>query len=200
EPPNRLEPGRLPRQKEVVLLHDLIDCCKPGEEVEVTGIFLTQYDALLNRQNGFPVFATEIEANHVKILTASSQKGSGSVTGGQGISEVAQFRGGASIQTASDAFTNEEISLFHALARDPLIEKRVFASIAPSIYGHDDVKRAICLALLGGVRHQREGLTVRGDINVLIVGDPATAKSQMLKYVEQTGSRVVRTTGKGASA
>lgn len=69
--------GRLPRQKEVILLHDLIDCARPGEEVEVTGIYCSGYDAQLNARSGFPVFSTHIEANWVR--GSGSGGGSGSV-------------------------------------------------------------------------------------------------------------------------
>ena len=65
ESPGSVPPGRLPRQKEVVLLADLIDVARPGEEVEVTGIYCSGYDSLLNVRNGFPVFSTHIEANWV---------------------------------------------------------------------------------------------------------------------------------------
>ena len=65
ESPGSVPPGRLPRQKEVVLLNDLIDCARPGEEIEVTGIYCSGYDSLLNVRNGFPVFSTHIEANWV---------------------------------------------------------------------------------------------------------------------------------------
>lgn len=73
--------------------------------------------------------------------------------------------------------------------------------MAPSIYGHEDIKRAVALAIFGGEPKNPGGKhKVRGDLNVLICGDPGTAKSQFLKYVEKTGPRVVFTTGQGASA
>ena len=73
--------------------------------------------------------------------------------------------------------------------------------MAPSIYGHEDIKRALALCLFGGEPKNPGGKhKVRGDINVLINGDPGTAKSQFLKYVEKTAPRVVFTTGQGASA
>ncbi|MBA0585795.1 hypothetical protein Gorai_016559, partial [Gossypium raimondii] len=87
------------------------------------------------------------------------------------------------------------------LARDPQIGERIIKSIAPSIYGHEDIKTAIALAMFGGQEKNVEGKhRLRGDINVLLLGDPGTAKSQFLKYVEKTGQRAVYTTGKGASA
>ncbi|KAG7268407.1 hypothetical protein CRUP_016281 [Coryphaenoides rupestris] len=79
--------------------------------------------------------------------------------------------------------------------------EKVFASIGPSIYGHEDIKRALGLALFGGEAKNPGGKhKVRGDINVLLCGDPGTAKSQFLKYVEKVASRAVFTTGQGASA
>lgn len=87
------------------------------------------------------------------------------------------------------------------LARDERIRKRITKSIAPSIYGHEDIKTAIALSLFGGVskdiNHKHR---IRGDINVLLLGDPGTAKSQFLKYVEKTAHRSVFATGQGASA
>lgn len=88
-----------------------------------------------------------------------------------------------------------------ALARDERVRKRIIKSIAPSIYGHEDIKTAIALSLFGGVskdiNHKHR---IRGDINVLLLGDPGTAKSQFLKYVEKTAHRSVFATGQGASA
>jgi DNA replication licensing factor MCM2 len=88
-----------------------------------------------------------------------------------------------------------------ALARDDRIRKRIVKSIAPSIYGHEDIKTAIALSLFGGVSKDIRGKhRIRGDINVLLLGDPGTAKSQFLKYVEKTAHRSVFATGQGASA
>jgi len=66
ECPGTVPAGRVPRQKEVILLHDLIDSCRPGDEVEVTGIYLNRFDYYSNMQHGFPVFNTMIEANNLK--------------------------------------------------------------------------------------------------------------------------------------
>jgi hypothetical protein len=87
------------------------------------------------------------------------------------------------------------------LAKDPHIRKRIAKSIAPSIYGNDFVKMAVALSMFGGREKNVNGKhRIRGDINVLLLGDPGTAKSQVLKYVEKTAPRAVYTTGKGASA
>ncbi|KAF7839448.1 DNA replication licensing factor MCM2 [Senna tora] len=174
ESPGTVPAGRLPRYKEVILLNDLIDCARPGEEIEVTGIYTNNFDLSLNTKNGFPVFATVVEANYVtkKQDLFSSYK-----------------------------LTQEDKEEIEKLAKDPRIGERIVKSIAPSIYGHEDIKTAIALAMFGGLEKNVEGKhRLRGDINVLLLGDPGTAKSQFLKYVEKTGQRAVYTTGKGASA
>ena len=77
----------------------------------------------------------------------------------------------------------------------------IYNSIAPSIYGHHNIKRAITLAMFGGVEKLVEGThRIRGDINVLLLGDPGTAKSQFLKSIQKSFYRCIYTTGKGASA
>jgi DNA replication licensing factor MCM2 len=74
--------------------------------------------------------------------------------------------------------------------------RRIINSIAPSIYGHENIKMGLALALFGGVAKQpHNSHRLRGDINVLLLGDPGTAKSQFLKYVEKTATRAVYTTG-----
>lgn len=174
ESPGIVPAGRLPRYKEVILLNDLIDCARPGEEIEVTGIYTNNFDLSLNTKNGFPVFATVVEANYV-----------------------------AKKQDLFSAYklTDEDKAEIEKLSKDPRIGERIIKSIAPSIYGHEDIKTAIALAMFGGQEKNVKGKhRLRGDINVLLLGDPGTAKSQFLKYVEKTGHRAVYTTGKGASA
>lgn len=174
ESPGKVPAGRLPRSKDAILLDDLVDTCKPGDELELTGIYHNNYDGSLNMANGFPVFATIIQANHISKRDD---------------------------KMAVAALTDEDVKALGLLAKDPRIGERIFASIAPSIYGHDDIKRALALAMFGGEPKNPGGKhKVRGDINALICGDPGTAKSQFLKYVEKTGPRVVFTTGQGASA
>merc|ERR1719160_2171920 len=97
--------------------------------------------------------------------------------------------------------TDEVQEKIRELASQPNIRERFIASMAPSIYGMQHVKTAIALSLMSGQAKTTVGRhRMRGDINTLVVGDPGLAKSQFLKYVEQTFPRAVYTTGKGASA
>jgi DNA replication licensing factor MCM2 len=102
---------------------------------------------------------------------------------------------------AAFRLTEEDEKEMRALARDDRIRKRIIKSIAPSIYGHEGIKTAIALSLFGGVFKDIDNKhRIRGDINVLLLGDPGTAKSQFLKYIEKTAHRSVFATGQGASA
>jgi len=87
------------------------------------------------------------------------------------------------------------------MSKDPKICEKIYKSIAPGIYGNEEVKKAIACMLFGGSRkHLPDQTLLRGDINILLIGDPSTAKSQFLKFVEQTASIAVYTSGKGSSA
>lgn len=168
ESPGSVPAGRVPRQKEVVLLDDLIDSVSPGEEVEITGIYQHSFDSAVNYRQGFPVFTTIIKANYV------DKKGDG---------------------TDSFKLTEEDVREIIKLSKKPDIADMVFKSIAPSIWGHENVKIGMALAMFGGQAKEMEKHRIRGDINVLVLGDPGVAKSQFLKYVENTAHRAVYTTG-----
>ena len=87
------------------------------------------------------------------------------------------------------------------MAKDPLIYEKISKSIASAIYGHPDIKKAIACLLFGGSpKKLPDGMRLRGDINVLLLGDPSTAKSQFLKFVERVAPISVYTSGKGSSA
>ena len=140
----------------------------------MTGTYTTVFDTALNSKSGFPVFATLIEANHV----AKREE-----------------------LFATRMLTEQDKRAILDLSRDPQLAQKIIRSIAPSIYGHDDIKTSLALSMFGGVPKDVNGKhRIRGDINVLLLGDPGTAKSQFLKYVEKTSPRAIYTTGQGASA
>jgi DNA replication licensing factor MCM2 len=157
ETPGTVPPGRVPRQKEVYVLYDLVDSARPGDEVEITGIFKNRFEYFANVKHGFPVFSTIIEANNIRR------------SDNEDVIDI----------------TEEDKEMIIQLARQPQIGKKIVNSIAPSIYGHQFVKRGLALAMFGGEAKDVGGKhRIRGDINVLLLGDPGTAKSQFLKYVE----------------
>lgn len=86
------------------------------------------------------------------------------------------------------------------LKDDPALYQKLASSIAPEIYGHEDVKKCLLLLLVGGVsKTVGDGMKIRGDINVCLMGDPGVAKSQLLKYISKVAPRGVYTTGRGSS-
>lgn len=170
EIPGTVPSGSLPRSKEVLLYFDLIDSCKPGDEVDIVGVYLNNFSISLNIKNGFPVFSTMLEASSVRKKITKLE------------------------------MTNEDIRDIKDLARNPNVIEIILDNVAPSIYGHKDVKTSILLGMVGGHPKERNGMRIRGGINVLLMGDPGTAKSQFLRYVEKTSHRAIMSTGQGSSA
>ncbi|ODV62166.1 MCM DNA helicase complex subunit MCM2 [Ascoidea rubescens DSM 1968] len=191
EPPGTVPAGRLPRHKDVILLWDLVDMAKPGQLVSVTGIYKNSYNGYLNAKNGFPVFATVIEANSIQVEGSSSNL----------FEERNNYDNSVLDKNLNIyRYSEEEESLFRKISKERGIVDKLINSIAPSIYGHRNIKTAIACSLFGGVPKDVNGKhSIRGDINVLVLGDPGTAKSQILKYVEKTAYRAVYSTGQGAS-
>ena len=99
------------------------------------------------------------------------------------------------------SFSDEEIQEFEEMSRLPDLYERFAKCIAPSIFGNANIKKAIACLLMGGSKKiLPDGMKLRGDINVLLLGDPGTAKSQLLKFVEKVSPIAIYTSGKGSSA
>ena len=97
--------------------------------------------------------------------------------------------------------SEQDIKNIRKLSKDEDVFEVLGASIAPTIEGHKFVKKSILLQLLGGAEKILEnGTHLRGDINLMMVGDPSTAKSQLLQYVHKIAPRGIYTSGKGSSA
>jgi replicative DNA helicase Mcm len=94
----------------------------------------------------------------------------------------------------------EEEKQILELAKDPWIHRKIINSIAPSIYGYEHVKEAIMYLLFGGVPKTLPDISIRGELNILLVGDPGTAKSQLLQYVARVAPRGLYTSGRGTTA
>jgi DNA replication licensing factor MCM3 len=175
EMPERAPAGQLPRGVDVILDDDLVDKCKPGDRVQLVGI----YRSLGSRNAGHntALFKTIIMANNVVMLSSKS---------------------GGGIATAT--ITDTDIRNINKVAKKKNLFELLSQSLAPSIYGHDHIKKAILLMLLGGMEKNLEnGTHLRGDINLLMVGDPSTAKSQLLRFVLNTAPLAIATTGRGSS-
>uniref|UniRef100_A0A9L0KCK8 DNA replication licensing factor MCM3 n=1 Tax=Equus asinus TaxID=9793 RepID=A0A9L0KCK8_EQUAS len=172
EMPEKAPAGQLPRSVDVILDDDLVDKVKPGDRIQVVGT----YRCLPGKKGGYTsgTFRTVLLACNVKHLSKDIQPSFSA----EDIAKIKKFS-----KTRSK-------DIFDQLAR----------SLAPSIHGHDYVKKAILCLLLGGVERDLEnGSHIRGDINILLIGDPSVAKSQLLRYVLCTAPRAIPTTGRGSS-
>ncbi|KAL6016470.1 MCM DNA helicase complex subunit [Candidozyma auris] len=173
EMPESAPAGQLPRSVDIILDDDLVDTTKPGDRVQIVGI----YRALGGGSNNSSSFKTVILANAVYPLHARS-------TG----------------VAAHEKLTDQDVREINKMAKEKNIFDILSNSLAPSIYGLDYIKKAVLLMMFGGSeKNLANGTHLRGDINILMVGDPSTAKSQMLRFVLNTASLAIATTGRGSS-
>ncbi|GAA5881315.1 hypothetical protein JCM16303_000125 [Sporobolomyces ruberrimus] len=224
ETPDSVPDGQTPHTVSLGLYDELVDTVKPGDRVTITGIFRSVPVRLNPRQRVIKsLFKTYIDVLHVKKTDKKRMGLDGSTRGGAGEDrrgvvgvgmEEEEPAGEDEILAqeeeefgASDTNTQARLKekLVEISRRDDIYEY-LSRSLAPSIFEMDDVKKGILLQLFGGTNKSLTkgggagGPRYRGDINVLLVGDPGTSKSQILQYVHKIAPRGVYTSGKGSSA
>ncbi|KAG4306580.1 hypothetical protein PORY_000568 [Pneumocystis oryctolagi] len=176
EAPNMVPVGELPRHILLNVDRYLTNKATPGSRCTITGIY-SIYQSKSSKTSG----AVAIRNPYVRVVGLQIEMH------------------GSSKNTA--IFTEEEEEEFLALSRNPNLYEIFASSIGSSIYGNMDIKKAICCLLFGGSKKiLPDGMRLRGDINILLLGDPGTAKSQLLKFVEKVAPIAVYTSGKGSSA
>ena len=171
EMPERARVGQLPRSVELILENDLVDHVKPGDRVLTRGV----YRPLSSMQDSavMGTFRTVLIVNNIQIIG----KEVGAVT-----------------------LTGNDVGNIREVSKRPNVLDIMAQSLCPSIFGHSYIKKALVLQLLGGrERNLENGTHLRGDINVLMVGDPSTAKSQLLRSVLDIAPLAISTTGRGSS-
>ena len=181
ESPDSVPHGEMPRHIQLFLDRSLVDRAVPGNRVTVIGVYSIRKMAKIGR--GGEKGAVGVRMPYLRVVGIQVE------TEGSG-------------RTSSNlTFTQEDEENFRRLAAKPGVHDVISKSVAPSIFGSDDIKKAIACLLFGGSRKKLpDGLIRRGDINVLLLGDPGTAKSQLLKFVERVSPVSVYTSGKGSSA
>ncbi|XP_068244226.1 DNA replication licensing factor Mcm5 [Palaemon carinicauda] len=182
EVPENLPQGEMPRHLQLYIDRALCDRVVPGNRVTVLGIYSIKKVGKPKQRNVRDKVTVGIRAPYLRVVGIQiDQEGRG-------------YSSGTSI-------TSSEEEEFRRLAQSENVYERIARSIAPSIYGSEDIKKSVATLLFGGSRKRLpDGLTRRGDINVLLLGDPGTAKSQLLKFVERVAPIAVYTSGKGSSA
>ncbi|MEM3154676.1 MAG: minichromosome maintenance protein MCM [Candidatus Woesearchaeota archaeon] len=177
EMPEQLEGGEQPKRMNVLLKNDLVSPLtekrtNPGARVQVVGQ-VKEVPIFLRTGGQSTKFDLFIESNHIEPVE-------------EDYSEI--------------NISAEELKQIKDLAKDPNLMKKIVNSMAPSIYGHEKIKEALALQLAGGVRKKRDdGVITRGDVHILLVGDPGAAKSQLLKRMQYVAPKARYVTGKGAS-
>lgn len=198
ETPDSVPDGQTPHSVSLCAYDELVDVCKAGDRIEVTGIFRCNPVRVNPRQRTTKaLFKTYVDVLHVQ-KTDRKKLGIDATTVEQELSE----------QIAGEVehvrkITAEEEEKIKATAIRPDIYELLSRSLAPSIYEMEDVKKGILLQLFGGTNKTFEkggNPRYRGDINILLCGDPSTSKSQLLQYVHKIAPRGVYTSGKGSSA
>jgi replicative DNA helicase Mcm len=173
ERPEDLPPGQLPRALGLKLVgRDIVDVARPGDHVSVVGIVRATAPTL-PRVGKLRVFTLHLDVNYIDVLGKEP--------------EIALL-------------SPEEEEKILELSRDPWIHRKIIRSIAPSIYGYEHIKEAIMYLLFGGTPKTLPDITIRGELNVLLIGDPGTAKSQLLQYVARIAPRGLYTSGRGTTA
>ena len=198
ETPDSVPAGQTPHSVSMCAYDDLVDVCKAGDRVEVTGIFRASPVRVNPRQRTMKsVYKTYIDIVHIQKVD-KKRMGIDVSTVEQELSEETT----ESIQQTRKVSEEEEEKIKATAAR-PDIYELLSRSLAPSIFEMDDVKKGILLQLFGGTNKSFEkggSPKYRGDINILLCGDPSTSKSQILQYVHKIAPRGVYTSGKGSSA
>ncbi|KAK3383312.1 MCM2/3/5 family-domain-containing protein [Lasiosphaeria ovina] len=201
ETPDAVPPGQTPHSVSVCVYNELVDFCKAGDRVELTGIFKVTPVRVNPRQRTVKsVHKTYVDVVHVQKV---DKKRMGADTSTLDLAEEEEAHvNGQSLDEVKKVSPEEEEKV-RATAARPDIYELLSRSLAPSIYEMEDVKKGILLQLFGGTNKTFEkgaSPRYRGDINVLLCGDPSTAKSQILSYVHRIAPRGVYTSGKGSSA
>jgi DNA replication licensing factor MCM4 len=198
ETPDSVPDGQTPHSVTLIAYDELVDVCKAGDRIECTGIFRSNPMRVNPRQRTVKsLFKTYVDVLHIQKVD-KRKVGIDVSTVEQELSEqvagdVEQTRKVSAEEQAKIKATSERADVYVLLAR----------SLAPSVYEMDDVKKGILLQLFGGTNKSFEkggSPKYRGDINVLLCGDPSTSKSQLLQYVHKIVPRGVYTSGKGSSA
>lgn len=224
ENPDEVPAGSLPRTIDVILRNSQVESVRPGDKAVFSGSLVVVPDVAALTAPGERL-QSRLAVDRTNIGGGSGENVTGLVNGPArtgvreltyklafiacGTQSLETQDGMINIRTEEDQmpedvlaqFSQEQREELEEMRRDRSLYDRLAASLAPNVFGQNDVKRAVLLMLLGGVQKTtKEGIKLRGDINVAIVGDPSCAKSQILKYVAGFLPRAVYTSGKSSSA
>ncbi len=173
ELPEELPPGQLPQFFDVNIEGDMVNMARPGDRIVLTGVLRAVPDYSPG-QLRLRLFRSQIDCNYLEVKGKEAEQ----------------------IQ-----ITKQDEAMIRSVAKSPDAFEKLISSMAPAILGHDPEKEAILLLLVGGVSNVLpDGTKLRGDVNILLVGDPGTAKSELLKFAAQVAPRGLFASGRGTTA
>ena len=182
ELPEDLPPGQLPHYLDITVKQDLVDDARPGDRVVLTGIVRIEQEKMsgVSKSNS-PLYRLRLDGNNVEFLGGKGSK--------------------TSRRIQREEISPEEEKTIKSLSKSPDIYDRIIDSYAPHITGHRIIKDSILLLMAGSTQRElQDGSKIRGDINIFLVGDPGTAKSEMLKFCARIAPRGLYTSGRGSTA
>ena len=182
ELPEDLPPGQLPHYVDITVRQDLVDNSRPGDRIILTGVVRVEQESIAGIQRGHSgLYRLRIEGNNIEFLSGRGTK--------------------TDRKVAREEVSPEDEKRIHALSKTPDVYQRIIDSFAPHILGQSLIKEAILLLTVGSnQRKLGDGSKIRGDINIFLVGDPGTAKSEMLKFCARIAPRGLYTSGRGSTA
>ncbi|KAL7082762.1 hypothetical protein ACP275_14G121900 [Erythranthe tilingii] len=193
ETPDEMPEGVTPHTVNLLLHNKLVDAGKPGDRVEVTGIYMASSVRVGQTQRTVKsMYKTCIHCVHIKTTDKA----------GMNVDDPMETENGASNKDVGSTLDHEnEVEKLKELSIQLDIYERLTRSLAPNIWELDDVKKGLLCQLFGGnALKLPSGASLRGDINILLVGDPGTSKSQLLQYIHKLSPRGIYTSGRGSSA
>lgn len=198
ETPDNVPAGQTPHSVSICVYDELVDTCKAGDRVEITGIFKSNPVRVNpNERSVKNIFRTYVDGLHVFKCDKRRLDTDPSTLEEEMADETAQNA------ESGRKISEEDVNRIKETSQRPDLYSLLSRSLAPSIYEMDDVKKGILLQLFGGTNKSFEkggSPRYRGDINILLCGDPSTSKSQILQYVHKIAPRGIYTSGKGSSA
>jgi len=182
ELPEDLPPGQLPHYIDVTIRQDLVDNARPGDRIILTGIVRVEQESVAGITRGHSgLYRLRIEGNNIEFLGGRGDK--------------------TSRKIEREEISPEDEKMIKSLGQSHDVYQRLIDSFAPHIQGQSLIKEAILLLIVGSnQRALGDGSKIRGDINVFLVGDPGTAKSEMLKFCARIAPRGLYTSGRGSTA
>ncbi|KIY73986.1 mis5 protein [Cylindrobasidium torrendii FP15055 ss-10] len=226
ENPSEIPTGSMPRSLDVILRNEVVERAKAGDKCIFVGTFIVVPDVSQLGLPGGNKAQLQRESARSSATSGTGGVGGGGVTGlkSLGVRDLQyktaflacmvspvdsrgtyNVRGEEDVTDSQQAFveslTEQEFEELSNMINSDRIYSRLVESMAPTVFGHEIVKKGLLLQLMGGVHKEtKEGMNLRGDINICIVGDPSTSKSQFLKYICSFIPRAVYTSGKASSA